>query len=427
MDDRRSGARHLSGWKFLAARLRIYTEHANDSLTILSYFEHRFEDRSRVLRIFSAIIILIFYTLYLSSGLVAGGLLFGEVFSVDFTLAVVISTVVVVGYTFIGGFLAVSYTDVVQGLLMVFALVLVPLIGIYAVGGFDSLISGIEAKEPTLLALGSQTAYDAETGTWSAAGAFGLISIVSSMAWGLGYFGQPHILARFMGIRSAAQIKSARRIGMTWVIVSMLGAMLVGLVGIVYFEPPLADPEKVFINLTAAVLNPWISGIMLAAVLAAIMSTADSQLLVVSSVLTEDIYRTLINPKASERQLVWVGRLLIVVTALVSFVLALQGGSVLALVAYAWAGFGAAFGPLILISLYWKGVTRHGALAGMLTGTLTVLLWKQLGTPFGLYEMVPAFILSAIVVVVVSKVTTATLPSEDATQHFVHFEPAQSN
>ncbi|MBB3066150.1 sodium/proline symporter PutP [Limibacillus halophilus] len=404
-------------WKFLAARLRVYTEQANDALTISAFFEYRFEDRTRVLRIFSAIIILIFYTLYVSSGLVAGGLLFGEVFGVEFTTAVALSVAVVVVYTFIGGFLAVSYTDVVQGLLMVFALVVVPLIAVFAVGGFSNLVEGIEAREPTLLALGSQTSFDAVSGTWSAGGTFGLIAIVSSMAWGLGYFGQPHILARFMGIRSPEQIPAARRIGMTWVLVSMFGALLVGLAGIVYFETPLDDPEKVFLALTGAVMNPWIGGIMLAAVLAAIMSTADSQLLVTSSALTEDIYRALLNRNASQNQLVWIGRALIVVVALIAFILALQGGSVLGLVGYAWAGFGAAFGPLILISLYWKGVTRNGALVGMLSGAIAVVAWKQMGTPFGLYEMVPAFFLSGILVFAVSKITKASLPSEQAITH----------
>lgn len=404
-------------WRLIAARLRTYTEAANDALTVSAFFEYRFEDRSRVLRVFSAIIILVFYTLYVSSGLVAGGLLFGEVFDVGFATAVALSVSVVVIYTFIGGFLAVSYTDVVQGLLMVVALVVVPLAAVFALGGFADLVAGLDAREPALLAIGSQTSFDAQTGTWTAGGTFGLVAIVSSMAWGLGYFGQPHILARFMGIRSAEDIPTARRIGMTWVIVSMLGALLVGLAGIVYFEAPLDDPETVYLTMTAEVMNPWIAGVLLAAVLAAIMSTADSQLLVASSALTEDLYRGLINREASETQLVWIGRGLIVAVAVVAFYLALQGGSVLGLVAYAWAGFGAAFGPLILISLYWTGVTRAGALAGMLSGAITVVVWKQLGTPFGLYEMVPAFLLSAVLVVAVSRMSAASRPSRAATDH----------
>jgi len=222
-------------------------------------------------------------------------------------------------------------------------------------------------------------------------------------------------MARFMGIRSAEHVKSARRIGMTWVIVAMLGAMLVGFAGIVYFETPLDDPETVFIDLIDVLLNPWLGGILLAAVLAAIMSTADSQLLVASSALTEDFYRSFINKTASESHLVWVGRFTVVAVAVIAFALALEGGGVLDLVAYAWAGFGAAFGPLILLSLYWRGVTRNGALAGMLVGAGMVVLWRQIGNPLGLYEMVPAFILSAVAIVAVSYATQGSLPSRKAT------------
>lgn len=402
-------------WLLVASRLRVYTAKADDALTLSAFFEYRFEDRSRMLRLLSAIIILVFYTLYVSSGLVAGGLLFGKVFGMDATAAMAVSVGVIVIYTFIGGFLAVSYTDVVQGLLMVVALVIVPLVAVAAIGGFTPLFNGIAAEEPALLAIGRHASFNAETGIWEAGGAFGLIAIISSMAWGLGYFGQPHILARFMGIRSAAHIRSARRIGMTWVITSMLGALLVGLSGIVYFDTPLGDPETVFLELIDALINPWIGGFLLAAVLAAIMSTADSQLLVASSALTEDFYRAFMKRDASDESLVWIGRFTVVAVAVVAFVLALSGGGVLDLVAYAWAGFGAAFGPLVLLSLYWRGVTRNGALAGMIVGAGMVVLWRQFGTPMGLYEMVPAFVLSGVAIVVVSLITRASLPSKQAT------------
>lgn len=243
-------------WMFVATRLRTYTVKADDALTLSAFFEYRFEDRSHSLRIISAIIILVFFTLYVSSGLVAGGLLFEEVFGVEFVTAVAVAVGVIVIYTFIGGFLAVSYTDVVQGLLMVFALVVVPLVAVAAIGGFTPLFDGLEAREPALLAIGSQVSFDASAGTWDASGPFGFIAIVSSMAWGLGYFGQPHIMARFMGIRSPEHVKAARRIGMTWVIVSMLGALLVDLADIVYFDTPLDDPEKVFLRLIDMLVNP---------------------------------------------------------------------------------------------------------------------------------------------------------------------------
>ena len=402
-------------WKFLAARLRRYTEAAGNALTISSFLENRFEDHSRALRIVSAIIILVFYTLYVSSGLVAGGLLFDEVFGLDFVAAAAVSAIVIVAYTFIGGFLAVSYTDVVQGLLMVVALVVVPVVAILAIGGIGGLTEGMTAREPALLRLGEQTAFDAETGTWSAAGGFGLVTILSSLAWGLGYFGQPHILARFMAIRSADEMPTAMRIGMTWVIVSMVGAMLVGFAGIAYYDTPLSDPETVFLTLTSSVLSPWIAGVLLAAVLAAIMSTADSQLLVASSALTEDLYRGIVKQDASETHLVWLGRILVVVVAVIAFALALEGGSVLDLVGYAWAGFGAAFGPLILISLYWSGVSRSAAIAGMASGAVVVVAWRLSGVPFGLYEIIPGCLASTAMILGLSRAGAGRHPSPAAT------------
>ncbi|TQF00189.1 MAG: sodium/proline symporter PutP [Spiribacter salinus] len=402
-------------WKFVAMRLRVYTEKGGNALTIPAFFEYRFEDNSRALRVISTAIILVFFTLYVSSGLVAGGLLFEEVFGIESKIAIASTVVVIVIYTFIGGFLAVSYTDVVQALLMIVALVVVPLAAVAAIGGFTPLFDGLTAREPALLSMGSQVSFDADEGVWNASGTFGLIAIISSMAWGLGYFGQPHILARFMGIRSAENVKAARRISITWVIIAMLGAVLVGLTGIVYFDTALDDPEKVILVLIDALINPWLGGFLLAAILAAVMSTADSQLVVASSALTEDLYRGFVNRDAPENQLVWLGRFAVIVIAVIAYTLALQGGGVLDLVAYAWAGFGSAFGPLVLLSLYWRGVTRNGALAGMITGAAIVVVWRQIGNPMGLYEMVPAFILSALAIVAVSYFSQASLPSGQAT------------
>lgn len=393
-----------ANWRFVAARLRTYTERAGNAVTLSAYFENRFEDTSRMLRAVSAIVTVVFFAFYVASGLVAGGLLFELVFGVEQSTAITASVVVIVLYTLLGGFLAVSYTDAVQGVLMVGALILVPVVAIVADGGFGDMLDTVRGETPTLLSMMGEAGFD--EGVWSAGGTLGLMAIISSLAWGLGYFGQPHILARFMGIRDAAAVPVARRIGVAWVAICLAGAVLVGVAGIAFFSEPLDNPETVFLSLIGDTVNPWIGGILLTAVLAAVMSTADSQLLVSSSALTEDGYRAFISPDASDTTLLWVGRLTTVAVAVVGYMLALGGGSVLDLVAYAWAGFGAAFGPPIVLSLYWNKMTGHGALAGMVSGAATVVLWAEFA-PGDLYEMVPGVIVSAIAVVAVSRITTA--------------------
>ncbi|QSB05613.1 sodium/proline symporter PutP [Natronoglycomyces albus] len=389
-------------WLLVAPRLRTYTERANNSITLSSYFENRFEDPSALLRVVSAAIFLVFFTVYVSSGLVAGGLLFNQAFGVDANQAITIAVIVVVVYTFLGGFLAVSFTDAVQGTMMFIALVVTPLLAIGALGGFNALFDGLNDTFPALTGMGSEATF--VEGSWVASETLGFIVIISSLAWGLGYFGQPHILMRFMGIKSAAHVPVARRIGVTWVVVTLAGACAVGLAGIVYFETPLEDPETVFIALTQDLLNPWVAGIILAGILAAVMSTADSQLLVASTAFTEDFYRRFRREPLSENHLLWVGRAAVIGVAVVAYALALQGGAVLDIVAYAWAGFGAAFGPVILLSLYWKRMTWVGALAGMVVGAATVMVWNQTD-PFGwgLYEIVPGFALATLAIFVGSK------------------------
>lgn len=392
-------------WKFVAPRLRTYTERANDSLTLSAYFEDRFEDSTRLLRLLSALVIIVFFAVYVSSGLVAGGLLFGEVFDANVTVAITVAAAAIVVYAFLGGFLAVSFTDALQGTLMWVALIVVPLLTIGIVGGLTEFGQGLETRSPDLLRLGGEAAF-AEGEGWTSGDRLGLIAVASSLAWGLGYFGQPHILARFMGIRSVDDVPVARRIGVFWVVTTLVGACLVGLVGIVRLEP-LGNPETVFITLIQDVLNPWVGGILLAAVLAAIMSTADSQLLVSSSALTEDLYRAFFKRDASQTELVWVGRITVVIVAVVAYLLALRGGGVLDIVAYAWAGFGAAFGPAIIASLFWSRMTAAGAAGGMVVGALTVVLWDWLD-PFGwgLYELLPGFVLSAVAIVVFNSLGT---------------------
>lgn len=394
-------------WRLIASRLRIYTEHAGaldkegGSITLSEYFENRFEDRSHMLRVISALVIIVFYAIYVASGLVAGGILFDEIFGIGSTTAITVSVLVIVSYTFLGGFLAVSFTDFFQGSLMWLALMVVPVIVILSIGGFTPLFEGLRAESPALLSpTGNVSTAD---GGWAASGSLGVVLVVSGLAWGLGYFGQPHILARFMGIRSAGQVPKARKIAVVWVLTALTASMAIGLMGIVYFREQLGNPETVFINMVQDVINPWVGGILLAAVLAAIMSTADSQLLVASSALSEDFYRTFLNREASDTVLLWVGRITVIVVAIVAYVLALGGGSVLGLVAYAWAGFGAAFGPIIIMSLFWRRMNRWGALAGMIGGAVTVVAWRNLD-PFGwgLYEIVPGVAVAFVLIYVFS-------------------------
>ncbi|MEO9524890.1 MAG: sodium/proline symporter PutP [Marinobacter alexandrii] len=382
-------------WLFVASRLRTYSLSAGDSLTLPSFFENRFNDTSRVLRVICAFFILLFFLFYTSSGLVAGGKLFETVFGLDYTVAVIVGTIAVVSYTFFGGFLAVTWTDVIQGLLMFVALLLVPIMAINADGGWAATSAAMEAKNPEFL--------DAFTGTDGAA--LGALSILSLLGWGLGYFGQPHILARFKAIRSEDDVPAARRIAVIWSGLGLFGALLCGFAAIGYFETPLDDGERAFMLLVDALFHPIIAGVLLAAILAAIMSTADSQLLVSSSALAEDFYKALFRKEASQEELVWVGRFAVVGIAIIACILGLNPDSkVLELVSYAWAGFGAAFGPALILSLFWRNMTRNGAIAGIVVGGATVVIWGNMsGGLLDLYEIIPGFILATIAIVLVSK------------------------
>ncbi|MGR5177229.1 sodium/proline symporter PutP [Vibrio mediterranei] len=385
-------------WLLCAKRLRTYSI-TTDALTLPEYLSRRFNDNSKVIQVVAAFFILLFFLFYTSSGLVAGGKLFETVFGLDYSIAVIVGTICVVSYTLFGGFLAVSWTDLVQGLLMAAALMIVPIIGLQ--GGLGQLATDLHAINPELLTLWN----DAKGQPLSA------IAIISLVAWGLGYFGQPHILARFKASRTNKDLTTARRIAVVWTGLSMAGAMLVGVVGLVYITNTggdvLADGEKIFMLLVNALFHPVIAGILLAAILAAIMSTADSQLLVSSSALAEDFYKQIINKEATSEQVVMVGRAGVILLSVVALVLAMTpDSSVLGLVSYAWAGFGAAFGPAILLSLYWSGMNRNGAIAGIILGGVTIVIWKQLtGGIFDVYEIVPGFILSTLAIVLVSTMT----------------------
>ncbi|MBT3144567.1 sodium/proline symporter PutP [Neptunomonas phycophila] len=405
-------------WLLVAKRLRTYSFVAEDAITLPEFFAKRFQDKSNLLQVISAFFILLFFLFYTSSGLVAGGKLFETVFGLDYTLALVIGTLCVVSYTLFGGFLAVSWTDLVQGLLMAAALVAVPVIAMQSEGGFDALFAAVEAKNPELLTIWNDAS--GEPLTW--------IAIVSLAAWGLGYFGQPHILARFAAIRSNADVPTARRIAVTWSAIAMAGAILVGFTGMIYVDTNLAgtlgDGEKIFMVLVNAMFHPVVAGILLAAILAAIMSTADSQLLVSSSALAEDFYKQVFNKDATQKQVVLVGRVAVIGLSIIALLLALNpDSSVLGLVSYAWAGFGAAFGPTLVLSLYWSAMNRKGALAGVIVGGLTVVVWKQLsGGLFDLYEIVPGIVFATIAIVAVSLATGE--PSDEVKAQHKRFKDA---
>ena len=422
----------LGAWAnyfLVAPRLRVYTEKANDSITIPDYFANRFDDNKNILRVISAIVIIVFFTLYTSSGVVAGGKLFENSFNMSYEMGLYITTGVVVLYTLFGGFLAVSLTDFVQGCIMFISLLAVPIatftmldqpvMDTLANARYDLLLSS--PKESEIHALNMMD--------WFAGGS--TIAIISAMAWGLGYFGQPHIIVRFMSVRSVKDMPTMRRVGMLWMTLSAIGAVLTGLFGAAYMlenQMPIDDKETIFLVLSELIFHPLIAGFLLAAILAAIMSTISSQLLVCSSSLTEDFYKIYLNRSASQKELVLVGRISVILVALFAIYLAYdRNSSILDLVSNAWAGFGAAFGPLVLLSLYWKRMNLQGAISGMVVGAATVLFWIYAPITIDgqalsaiIYEIVPGFILSTIAIVVVS-LTTAE-PKKEITDLFDEVE-----
>lgn len=387
----------LLNWSFVAKRLRIYTSVIANSITIPDYFETRFDDDKHILRIVCAIVILIFFTFYVSSGLVGGAKLFEATFGIRYEYALTTGTLIIVAYTFLGGYKAVCWTDLLQGLLMMGALIVVPAVMLYHLGGFGETMAVIEEIKPNALSMGE---------------GIGALSIVSALAWGLGYFGQPHILVRFMSIRSTKDIPAATFVGISWMVISLIGACFIGLLGIAYvhkFELTLQDPEKIFIVMSQLLFNPWIAGILLSAILAAIMSTASSQLLVSSSTIAEDFYKRIFNKEASNKTVMNLGRIGVLLVALVAFVISTdKESSVLSIVAYAWAGFGASFGSVMLFSLFWSRMTRVGAILGMITGAVVVVLWKNYLAElfnFPIYEIVPGFVAASAVIIIASLLT----------------------
>lgn len=382
----------LINWSFVAKRLRIYTGAVANSITIPDYFETRFSDDTHALRIISALIILVFFTIYTSSGLVGGAKLLEGTFGLDYHYALVIGSLIIVSYTFFGGYLAVCWTDLIQGLLMMGALLVIPAVMLQHLGGLEEALRLVATIDPHKISMTSGVTF---------------LGVISSLAWGLGYFGQPHILVRFMSIRSTKEIPLATAIGISWMALSLLGACMLGFLGIAYIEKfnlQLKDPEQIFIVMSQLLFNPWVSGILLSAILAAIMSTVSSQLLVSSSTIAEDFYRKLFHSEAPAKLIMRFSRASVLAVALIAFIISMdRNSSILKIVAYAWAGFGASFGSVILFSLFWARMTRLGAILGMLSGAITVILYKNfLSVYFDIYEIVPGFLVASLVIVLVS-------------------------
>ena len=416
-------------WKIVAQRLRRYSQVCGDSITIPDFICNRFRDKTGASRVIAAVIILVFFTFYTASGFVGAAKLFSTIFPISYSTALWIGAAVVVSYTLLGGYMAVCWTDFIQGSLMFVAIVLVPAIVICDAGGFAATVDSLNEINPFLQSLFT----NASTGK-----AVGFIGLVSCMAWGLGYFGMPHILVRFMSINNPAEVKGSRRIAMTWVAISLGAATVIGLVFHLFLKQrglTLADvgndPEKCFMVMINSIFSNGFAarvfaGVLLSAILAAIMSTADSQLLVSASSFTNDIYRR-VKKSASNRELVMISRLAVAAVALVAAFMSMNQESdffkaVMKMVSFAWGGFGAAFGPLILLALFWRRVNLAGAVSGMVVGTVTCFVWKFVLSGyaadypiFGLYELAPGFVLSFAVTVVVSLLTarpSAEMPAE---------------
>ena len=413
-------------WLFISGRLRRYTIRANNSLTLPTYFENRFHDKKRILLFISSVTIVVFFLVYTASALAAGGKLFNSVFNVDYRLALTIGAVVILAYTFMGGFLAVCTTDFIQGTLMLIALLAVPILALSMVGTGNVVSaleqSGVEGGASAFLSLFSNGGKP-----------YRAVDIISGLAWGLGYCGMPHILVRFMAVKNEKELKKSKGVAIIWVFLSLAAACVIGIVGRAYLYPEVltgGEEEKVFINMIIKlfvndVSIPIIGGIFLCGILAAIMSTADSQLLVSASSVAEDIVKGIIKKDAKDETVFKISKITVLVIAVLAYVIALNpGSSIMGLVSNAWAGLGAAFGPTVLLSLYWKRTNFQGAVAGIAVGALTVIVWDYiplaggatLGSVTGLYSLAVGFALSLLAIIIVSLLTPG--PTEEMQEEF---------
>jgi sodium/proline symporter len=391
-------------WLFVAKRLRQYTEISGNSITLPDFFENRFKDSKHILRVVSAVFIIVFFLVYTSSQFSAAAKLFSTVFGLNYTVGLIIGAVVIVSYTALGGFSAVCWTDSIQGAIMFFALLAVPFMTTAVMGGMDEVTLRLADLTSETLSFFPMSG-----------GSVNSLLLASSLGWGLGYFGQPHILTRFMAIQSPDMIRKSRYIAMVWVIITLAAACVIGVIGKAY-APDLADGETVFMFIVSALFPDVVAGVLLTAILAAIMSTASSQLLVTASSVSRDLYALLFKKDVNGKEIVWISRITVVIIAVVAALIALDANSsVFALVSCAWGGLGAAFGPIILFSLFWKRMTLQGAIAGMITGGVVDLFWysmKSLGGVFAVYEIIPGFIAAIIVILAVSSATKVSEETE---------------
>ncbi|MFV9924989.1 MAG: sodium/proline symporter PutP [Francisella endosymbiont of Hyalomma scupense] len=382
-------------WGVIARRLRIYTEIAKDSITIPAYFENRFHDNKGMIRSLTAVVVVIFFTIYIGAGFVSGGVLFSSMFGISYHQALLFTAAIIFIYTCVGGFLAISWIDFFQGSLMLLALIVVPIVVYFDIGSANigSVLSNINVKG----------FYDVTSGV-------PLVMIISLLAWGLGYFGQPHIIVRFMAIKDPSKTSKAMFICMTWMILALLGSACVGILGAAYYKDGIANPESVFLKLSAIFFNPWMEGVLLAAVLSAVMSTSSAQLLSLSSTFSVDVYAKFIRNKASHRELLNISRLIVLLVTIAAIILSYNPDTtILNLVGFAWAGLGSSFGSVVIFSLFWSRMNKSGAIAGILLGSLAVLIWplfEHLGGWFKVYAMVPGFALSSICIIVFSLLTS---------------------
>ena len=420
-------------WLITSKRLRRYSEKAGNAITLPEFFSNRFHEKSKVIMTLAALFILIFFTVYAASCLVTCGKLFSTLFGLDYVPMMIIGAVFVLIYTIIGGFLAESASDFMQSIVMIMALIIIVVTGTVAAGGLDAVVENARSipgffdffgiATPVTDAAGVQQVVDGVP-QFGEAGIYGALNIVSMLAWGLGYFGMPQVLLRFMAIRSEHELTTSRRIATVWVLISLTVAVFIGLVGRTLYPAALttaSDAENVFILLSTSLLPPLLAGLVMAGILAATISSSDSYLLIAASAFAKNIYQGLMRREANDKQVLTISRVALVAITLVAIVIAMDENSVIfSIVSFAWAGFGATFGPLMLFSLFWKRTNRAGAIAGMIGGGSMVFIWNlfisKLGGIWDIYELLPAFLFSCLCIVVVSLITAP--PSEEIQKEF---------
>lgn len=406
-------------WLFVAKRLRAYSHAAGDAITIPDFFSNRFKEDKKIIMTIAALFILVFFSVYAASCFVTVGKLFSTLFGTKYLYMMIAGALFVVFYTFIGGFLAESASDFMQGIVMFFALTVVLVVGISTAGGISAIIENVKEipgffdffgiAQPVLKDGVQQIGADGKP-LFGEAGTYGFITIISTLSWGLGYFGMPQVLLKFMAINKLENIKLSRRIAVIWVAISLTAAVAIGIIGRVLYPTALATQsasESIFILMSTNFFLPFLAGIVMAGILAATISSSDSYLLIAASAFSKNLYQGIMKKEATDRQVLVASRITLIIIAIIAMIIATDENSVIfTVVSFAWAGFGATFGPIMLFSLFWKRTTRSGAIAGMIAGGGMVFIWKlllkPLGGAFGIYELFPAFVISVVVIFVVS-------------------------